>query len=267
MQNIPLPSNLDIHLALSSEVDGIAQPLKKHFGITSLVYGKNYHDGTGVRLSNQPAWIEHYFENALYLHSGFEQDPGKFQAGHVVWAHLSHHQPVLQAAREFKIDHGITLIQPTPDGCEFYFLGTTPDKPQVANLLLNQLGFLQNFTFYFKEQAAGLLNKVNQRRIKIPTVYDKIVSNEQGLPYKEHSIDLEGVLRLKKIHLPNGLTLSAREYACAKLLARGLSTRLIAQALFISPRTVEAHLDNLKHKLRCETKLDLLRTLNQFIHH
>jgi len=82
----------------------------------------------------------------------------------VVWSHLSHHQPILNEARCFNIDHGLTLIQKTTDGCEFYFLGTTPNKPYVTNLLLNNIDTLQRFIIYFKEQAAALIKKAYRVR-------------------------------------------------------------------------------------------------------
>ena len=43
-------TNLAISLAASREVEEIARPLKEHFGVTSLVYGKNYNDGSEIRL-------------------------------------------------------------------------------------------------------------------------------------------------------------------------------------------------------------------------
>lgn len=69
----------------------------------------------------------------------------------------------------------------------------------------------------------------------------------------------------KKLHLNNGISLSARELACAKLLLQGKSARLIAQALFLSPRTVETHLKHLKEKLHCHTKTELIGKINELL--
>ena len=69
----------------------------------------------------------------------------------------------------------------------------------------------------------------------------------------------------KKLHLNDGITLTARELACAKLLLQGKSARLIAEALFLSPRTVETHLKNLKEKLQCHTKTELISKINELL--
>lgn len=265
MSNNSLFLNLAAALTSSQDIDEIARPLQKYFSVTSFVYGKNYHDGSEIRLTNQPAWIEHYYKNALYLNSGFEQDPSKLQSGYAVWSHLTHHQPVLSEARCFNIDHGLSIIQKTSDGCEFYFLGTTTDKPFVANLLLNNLEFLHQFTFYFKEKANKIIKKVDQNRIIIPKKFSKVTSQEQGLPNTNTAINLQKILSFKKLHLDGGISLSARELACAKLLLQGKSARLIAEALFLSPRTVETHLKHLKEKLYCHTKTELIAKINELL--
>lgn len=88
-------NHLATALALSPEMEEIASPLKKYLGVTSLVYGQNYNDGSEICLTNQHRWIQHYYQNALYLNSGFEQHPSKLQSGYAVGSYLSHHQPIL----------------------------------------------------------------------------------------------------------------------------------------------------------------------------
>jgi DNA-binding CsgD family transcriptional regulator len=43
--------------------------------------------------------------------------------------------------------------------------------------------------------------------------------------------------------------LTDREFAIFEMLGRGLSTRQIASNLFLSPKTVEKHRENIKNKL------------------
>jgi DNA-binding CsgD family transcriptional regulator len=254
----------DNHFFLTShaEVDAILQPLKQHFGVTSLVYQRNYLDGSEIRLTNQPQWVQHFFEKGYYLGSGFEKHPTQYQTGFAVWSHLSHHQPILNAARLFNIDHGITLIQKKEDGCEFYFIGTTPDRPYVTNLLLNNIDTLQRFTLYFKEQAEHLLKKSYAERIYIPRKYELVNTQELGILYQNNYRPLE--FKIKKFHLDDHITLTAREMKCAKLIIQGKTARSISEELFISQRTVETHILHLKEKLKCQTKTELIAKLINF---
>lgn len=54
--------------------------------------------------------------------------------------------------------------------------------------------------------------------------------------------------------------LSARELEVLQLLARGLNNRLIGEALFISDRTVQAHLTSIFHKMGVTSRLEAVLT-------
>ena len=54
-------------------------------------------------------------------------------------------------------------------------------------------------------------------------------------------------------------TLTTREREVLGLAAEGHSSRIIADRLFISPRTVETHRSNLMHKLGLHTQTELVR--------
>jgi DNA-binding NarL/FixJ family response regulator len=58
--------------------------------------------------------------------------------------------------------------------------------------------------------------------------------------------------------------LSDRELAVLMLIGRGLSTREIADRLFLSAKTVESHCERIKEKLKLKNRLELLRYAMQF---
>jgi DNA-binding NarL/FixJ family response regulator len=53
-------------------------------------------------------------------------------------------------------------------------------------------------------------------------------------------------------------TLTSREISILKELTRGLSHKEIASVLFISKRTVDAHISNIMEKTKCKSKADLI---------
>jgi len=59
-------------------------------------------------------------------------------------------------------------------------------------------------------------------------------------------------------------SLTRREREVARLAARGMSAKAIAQALFVGERTVESHLSTTYAKLGVESKLDLIRRAAEF---
>lgn len=63
----------------------------------------------------------------------------------------------------------------------------------------------------------------------------------------------------QKISLPKIPNLSEREVEILKLIANGLSYKIIGQKLFISPKTVEAHRNNIVKKLKLKSTADLIK--------
>jgi len=67
----------------------------------------------------------------------------------------------------------------------------------------------------------------------------------------------------------NNLYLTRREAECMACLMRGETINKIAEKLNLAPRTVEFYFKNVKHKLGCRTKFDLLKTVtnSEFMRH
>jgi DNA-binding CsgD family transcriptional regulator len=57
---------------------------------------------------------------------------------------------------------------------------------------------------------------------------------------------------------PTHSTLTKRESECLYYLARGKTAQEIADMIFISRRTVEKHIENIKYKFNCKTKSQLI---------
>ncbi len=58
-----------------------------------------------------------------------------------------------------------------------------------------------------------------------------------------------------------GVYLTHREHQCALQLMEGCTLKEIALKLGLSPRTVEFYLKNIKNKLSCRTKYQMMRAL------
>lgn len=174
----------------------------------------------------------------------FEKHPSEFKKARIIWAGLSVHQPILNKAREFNIDHGITFVEPQQDGCEFFFIGTNVDKPQIMNKYLSHIDLLERFLDYFREKAKPLIDRAMKEKIIIPNKFEKA---PQNLICKD--LDRAGF-----INLLNPQHFSVREMDCIRLLTRGYTHKMIAKELGISPRTVETYLEHIKDKTDTHTK-------------
>ncbi len=107
--------------------------------------------------------------------------------------------------------------------------------------------------YVVKESAAEGLLKGIETVLKGDYFLDSAVSSQvvqtlMKLPGKE-----------TKITDAHYATLTAREQEILRLLAEGMSTREIAQKLWISPNTGENHRANIMHKLDLHSTLELVR--------
>ena len=107
--------------------------------------------------------------------------------------------------------------------------------------------------FVVKESAAEGLLKGIETVLKGDYFLDSAVSTQvvetlKKLPGKETKIN-DAVYG----------TLTAREQEILRLLAEGLSSKEIAQKLFISPKTVENHRTNIMNKLDLHSSIELVR--------
>ena len=63
------------------------------------------------------------------------------------------------------------------------------------------------------------------------------------------------MLTFEKDHRP---VLSGREQEVLLLIARGFSAKEVAQRTKLSPRTVEHHVENIRHKLRARNRAHIV---------
>lgn len=131
------------------KIKQVCLPLQESFGLTSFVYRKCYNDGTELNLSNQPEWVKYiYKHHELFHESAFDKHPDFYESGFVLWSQLKGHI-ILEHARRFNIDHGITIIKKLDKAVELCYFGTTSDRPEVIAKYINNIDLLERFIFIF----------------------------------------------------------------------------------------------------------------------
>jgi DNA-binding NarL/FixJ family response regulator len=102
---------------------------------------------------------------------------------------------------------------------------------------------------------SGVLAKRGQRdRATVLARRAGVIAEDLGLPGRWGAADAAGPPAVEADVLPDGL--SARELAVLRLVAEGLSNRVIGERLYISPNTVANHVRAILQKTGCANRTD-----------
>ena len=256
MKNIIQQDNF--FLTNACHIDEICSPLKK-LDITYFTYMKNHIDGSQVYLSNSAYWIEDYYKLELYKSSSFEAGPDLYCSGNYIWTKEDNAEVYLHGRNKFDSDNGMTIINKSDLYCEFYFFSGSTKATWLSNFYLNNMDLLEKFIIYFKDSANLLLKKAEKNRIFFP----KLSNNADLIPESMNYI-YDNVLNVRNEFLREmnfHTNISARENEVAFHLLKGKTAIETAKALFISKKTVERHIENMKVKLQCGNKVELIKRL------
>lgn len=239
--------NDHIFLTCAPDMREIAKPLLA-LGITYFSYSRSTNDGGRLWLCTSSENVKSYYADGRYRIGNTECHPNSHHAQVVLWATLPN-QRVYETTKQLGIDHGIFIIKPQQDCCEFLAFATTPNNYQIINTYLTNMDFLNKFGDYFKEKARSLIKKGEKNKLYLP-YHNKVIS----------CVDNANLNSLFDSNYPTKL--SPRQYSCAQLLLQGNNIKEIAKQLSLSPRTIETYIDNLKTKLRCQNKTELILKLS-----
>ena len=135
--------------------------------------------------------------------------------------------------------------------------------PEMKTLVLSMLDERNYAERALLAGARGYIMKEETADVLLSAL-DTVIAGEIWLSPREKSRYLDALFssgRKSAGNTPQSLleSLSDRQLLVLSLMGKGLGTLDIAEKLFISPRTVEAHKDQIKKKLRCKSSQELLQ--------
>lgn len=148
---------------------------------------------------------------------------------------------------------------------EMFSFISAKDMPQATNQFLDLKEEMEQFSVEFKDYGKCLIKNADQDRFVIPL---KMRPNFKGFSSRQNTIENSALIgkKIKSIHHDlkklnsslNTRRLSQRELECVSYLFLAHTAKATAEALGLSVRTVEGHLDNVKSKLSCRKKSEII---------
>lgn len=235
-----------------------AAPLNDHFGINHFWYYKITNSGNYTYLGTHSAWNEYCFNEALVADFPCLRHPSTLVSG-IKLMKISQddaYQKVLATAwKKFQINFNLNIQQVTSEGIEAFGFGSKFDDPHADERLINQLPLLQQFIKFFRLKHKKLFNLIEEHQINL--------FSQIGLKFYERpkvvAIPFDREHFLQKLGFDSLLLLTPREKEVLKFISNGFPASYIAQQLKLRCRTVENYIANIKDKLSCYSKVELIQ--------
>lgn len=256
------------HIKHHNQIAKTASPLHSHFRITCVDYIKIHNSGKFCYLCTHPECAEYYAAEELYYSDPYFRHPSTHQTGVFTMESLGTDEfknNNLKVSNKFNLHSPLVLSERTEESVEFFcFAGENSDALQT--LYLHHLPLLKLFAVHFKKQLNLILQEMTEESFSLIDLqgdcfYEGV---ERSYSINEQSLHDYLIALGKKREVQQASSLSPRERDCLKLLIHGNSAKDSALELHLSPRTVESYLENIKNKLGCNNKRDLLSIAADF---
>lgn len=249
----------------TNQIRKVTQPLRDHFGIEYFTYHEINNSGKYTVLVDRPDWAEYYVSHEIFRNDPYLRHPRVYKSGITLMDNHGseeYKEMVLQAGKTvLNADMGAILIQKTEDSAQFFGFCGNKKSSAIESLYLNHPQILRSFAMHFKkelgpilrsmqEEAGSLIDLKGEDFVITEPIHPVIVPATLIAYYKDLGMH-SAVAQVEK--------LSAREKQCLHLLIADKSAKETAVALGLSRRTIEYYFENIKSKLFCWSKQELLQ--------
>ncbi|PJD94809.1 MAG: hypothetical protein CK425_10485 [Parachlamydia sp.] len=218
--------------------------------ISDLGYAIIKPDGSFCNLSTFPAFLKYYYAekktNPCFSH------PDLFQAGYTLLPCTSNSLFLKACESQYDINYALCRFQKHRECMEIFFFHSAIKKSKDCLHSLEKVYLLDKFATYFRQETKTLITKALKEGYNI--------SKARGRAFYEASpqLNLLSDNCKTKQFLKKTSPLTAREHQCLDLLKQGRSAQATAAILDLSQRTVGHYFENIKAKLGCQSKMELL---------
>ncbi len=210
-------------------------------------------EGEFAALTNDPEPLDYYYSKERYLLNPYLSDPRLFRSGYTISPFDFDPDACRVFQNEFDMHCYFILLQRRGESIEAFLFANHDSDPSKTIQLLSKIDLLHTFASYFRREAKSLIAEVIKDRFNLKK--EKKEKFQASDPSLWVSCQNSVVSKFMKDIAP----LSQQEWRCLELFKQGYSSQATASILKLSMRTVEYYFENIKSKLGCSSKWDLLQ--------
>ena len=234
------------------KIKRICRPIQHLIDIKTFAYFSIEQDGRFVIMSNYPEQLDFFYSNKLYLDCPYLTHPQLFRSGHA-FIPLTTNSDFLHRSRKLHgVDHLFLMLQKQKERVEGAFFIKANATAADCHTFLSHIDLLKQFGKYFKREAGALIQRAWEDGYNLHSAKgEAFLKRDPSLPLSSKNPHVASFLKQVS-------PLTPREQNCLDLFKQGHSAQASASILGISQRTVEHYFENIKGKLGCQSKWDLL---------
>ena len=153
----------------------------------------------------------------------------------------------------FNHDNCFLIIEHHEKHAEYFIFYTPREKISAVNSYFNQLDDLKKFTRYFRHRAKDIIKECDANRLITPEKSYRVIDNQQTLIRTKPATTIE--------------LFTSREKQVCDVILEGLTAKQAADILCVTSKTVEKHIENIKRKLGCKRKAQVMSLLRDMYGH
>lgn len=245
----------------SDKIQKVTRPLHEKLDVGYFTYHRIDTQGNYTVLVDRPDWAEFYVQTQYYLDDPYLRHPDVYKPGLCAMQHHgtdTYKERIMHDGKEiFHLDYNVLLIEKSADYVEFFGFVANAGKNRLEGVVLNHPYFLKTFAAHFKRELSPILLPMRESASSLINLKGADFFNRELIhPHTDISALIAecgmGDLVRKTARL------SPQEKRCLQRIGLGESAKEIGAVLQISSRTVEFYVENIKNKLACTTKQELI---------
>ncbi len=238
----------------------VCNPLISHLGIDHICYLRIFNNCSYLLLTNDSvSFIKNFVEYSYYSKVSLDSynKASNNNDYYFFWPEDSCDKFYSFINNKCFINNGLSIRSKRNDYVEtLNFAFKYRNSFNKYNFFLNSIEKIKIFKKHFYNNLEVMIHDLERRNLAT----FKVKFNFNLQRNNNFTYDLFSSKNIKE--LPYNPKLSNREYQCVSLIRQGiLENKKIAEHMNISPRTVENYVNNLKVKLRCNYKSELVEKI------
>lgn len=253
----------------SSSIAKTSDILLNHFNLNKFYYYKIHNSGRSIVFDSSLDILECYELHSLVDNYAPFCHPQFHQSGFQMIRYDE--DPLyneLEPLRESFIQSGfslcIRLINKTSDGVEEIGFSSSKSDQSQCDFLVDRLAELRTFSRWILDNNVDLFAFLEESPLDFPSLVGPLFYKNRI--QKSDSSYLRRKRFLEKLGIQSELVLSAADLDTVSLVLRGHTAVQIAEKLYRSKRTIEHRLENIKVKLKCSSKRELIQKVQDLGH-